>query len=337
MMIEDLIQWAKTADDQQFVDSAQIKLLEELFTALTTIKGEVSQTLYDKLLHNKNRLVALSLLRQSIHERCAFEGIVNGTKAFVSPTLQQWFDNGIMLMQGKAPFEGCICCYQDGELKFAITAREVISGEMLGPQDFRFVGIQQLDESTHSKRKNFSLDNLRGGIEALELLIQNRVDDESAYQQILESHSWMLGAQYSRIEPHKKFDDRNIPDFTGVRTRDGFRDIIEIKHPFVTCFRQDGDFSSEFNQAWNQGERYLAFARKESDYLRRQKSLDFENPNCWLLMGLELTPHQRQRLIEKGSMNPAIQFATYRDVLTMAKGTFDLISVVVQNSRERPQ
>lgn len=147
----------------------------------------------------------------------------------------------------------------------------------------------------------------------------------------------MLGAQYSRIEPHKKFDDRNIPDFTAVRTRDDFRDIIEIKHPFAACFKQDGDFSSEFNQARNQAERYLAFARKESDYLRRQKSLDFENPSCWLLMGLDLTPPQRQRLTEKNSMNPAIQFATYRDVLTMAKGTFNLISQVVQNSREQWQ
>ena len=60
-------------------------------------------------------------------------------------------------------------------------------------------------------------------------------------------------------DSHISLNDENIPDFTGVRYRDGSRDIIEIKQPFIPIFRGDNLFRSEFNQSWDQVERYLDF------------------------------------------------------------------------------
>ena len=75
-------------------------------------------------------------------------------------------------------------------------------------------------------------------------------------------------------------NDKNIPDFTGVRIHDSYRDIIEVKPPFTKMFRNDGNLNSDFNDAWNQAERYLDFARTERDYLQR-KGLRFDNPRCF--------------------------------------------------------
>jgi hypothetical protein len=132
-----------------------------------------------------------------------------------------------------------------------------------------------LDLSPPYNRVTLALmSSARLAIDELEELLRSRVSDESRYQSFFTHYPWVLGLQYSLIEAHKKFNDENIPDFTGMRARDQMRDILEIKQPFLSLQRSDGSLSAEFFHAWSQAERYLDFARTEADYLRRQKGLN---------------------------------------------------------------
>lgn len=154
-------------------------------------------------------------------------------------------------------------------------------------------------------------------------LLDTREEDESAYQSWFERYPWAFGAMYSRIESHRFFNESNIPDFTAVRVKDSARDILEIKQPFVKLFRADGEFSAEFNAAWNQAERYVAFARQEHDYLRR-KGLVFDNPSCHLILGYALSSSEMASIRRKESMNPWVTVLTYDDVCRLVETTINL-------------
>lgn len=163
----------------------------------------------------------------------------------------------------------------------------------------------------------------------LDALLYSQTDDESAYQRFLELNPWVFGLQFSSIEAHKHFNDENIPDFTGVRSRDGARDIFEIKQPFLSLQRVDGSLNSDFHEAWTQAERYLDFARIEAEYLDRQKGLRFENPYCYLIIGYKPDNRLRHEISRKNRMNPSIIIITYDQVLKMAQETIRLVYTVL--------
>ncbi len=171
----------------------------------------------------------------------------------------------------------------------------------------------------------------------LEGMIEQGVDSEAEYQTFFEANPWIFGAQYTVIQPHHALDDKNIPDFTGVRLKDGARDIIEIKQPFLQLFRADQEFRAEFSQSWEQVEKYLDFARRESGYLHREKGLRFENPQCLLVAGIDLDNAQRQELQRKERMNPAITILTYNDVLALATGTVKFFTNLADIGKQASQ
>ena len=171
------------------------------------------------------------------------------------------------------------------------------------------------------------VDAMRGALIELEMLLENKVEDESRYQEFLEKNPWILGGQHKQIERHTNLDDENIPDFTAVRHHDGFRDIIELKQPFLGLFKKDDGFSAAFNDAWGQAERYLVFTRRNRNYLSSQKNLSFENPRCLLVAGFNLTPEQLRLIRDKESLNPAITLLTYESVLTIGKAVVELAVV----------
>ncbi|MEA2075679.1 MAG: DUF4263 domain-containing protein [Euryarchaeota archaeon] len=281
-------------------------------------------SIYDYLLQNKHRAMLVASLRHAITQNYSIKGTVEGKPVFVSPEYHQWFQDGVMFLQGKKPFEGLMGLYQDGEVKFAIAARDAREGEQLGPEDFIFISIEEAKERFRSIKPE-SLNSLDAAVISLEDLLKNQSKDESEYQSLLKENPWMLGAEYEVIQSHRALDGNNIPDFTGVRVRDKYRDIIEIKHPFLTLFREsDGEFASDFNTAWNQAERYINFALTESDYLRR-KGLMFENPKCYLLIGYALTNEQRSKIFVKERNNPLIRVLTYDDFLVYAKATIQFV------------
>lgn len=173
------------------------------------------------------------------------------------------------------------------------------------------------DCSDKNPAKNPNL--ISEGIQELERLIIEKEEVESKYQNLFVKYPFLLGGVFTSVQPHKKFDDENIPDFTAVRSRDDFLDIIEIKQPFLQLVSEKGVLLSAFNNAWNQAERYLDFARMESDYLRRQKNLIFENPYCYIISGYQPCKTLRKEISRKQRLNPGIIFLTYDEILKTAK------------------
>ena len=170
------------------------------------------------------------------------------------------------------------------------------------------------------------VDTMRAAIARLNELLDQECQVESEYQGLLEQNPWMLGASYSAFVRHKKMDDRNIPDFTALRAYDQCHDIVELKQPFLSLFREDGNFTAEFNESWNQAERYLDFCHRERAYLLDQKDLRFENPRCVLLMGNNPSTSQMRSLRTKQAMNPLIVVLTYDQVLDQARHIFELVA-----------
>lgn len=318
----EIIQEVSDAEAAKILGDGVLDLL--LRSILKQKKDFPEISIYDYLLQNKHRATLVALLRHAIMHNYSIKGTVEGKPVFVSPDFHQWFKDGVMFLQGEKRFEGLIGLYQDGEVKFAIAARDAREGEQLGPDDFIFISIEEMEER-FKRIPPKSFGSLDAAVKQLESLLENENNDESKYQSLLEENPWMLGAEYEAIHSHRALDDKNIPDFTGVRVHDKYRDIIEIKPPFLTLFRNsDGEFNSNFNEAWNQAERYISFTLTESDYLRR-KGLMFENPKCYLLIGYKLTDDQRKKIVVKERMNPSIRVRTYEDFLTYAKATIQFV------------
>ena len=115
---------------------------------------------------------------------------------------------------------------------------------------------------------------------------------------------------------------------------DDIRDIFEIKPPFTKMFRDKGGFMADFNDAWNQAERYLDFARTERDYLGR-KGLLFDNPESYLMLGLELSKEQIKQIRTKERVNSAIRLITYDNLLTFVEKTITFIQDVYNPNQSK--
>ncbi|ABE51549.1 Shedu anti-phage system protein SduA domain-containing protein [Methanococcoides burtonii] len=165
-------------------------------------------------------------------------------------------------------------------------------------------------------------------------MLEDGEETEHRYQEWIEKYPWILGLQYSLVQRHTQFDNENIPDFTAVRVHDNSRDIFEIKQPFLNLFRKNGVFSSEFNDSWNQIERYLDFARENKDYLRRSKGLNIENPKCYLLIGYNLTHEERDKIRRKEKLNSSIIILTYNDLIQFAENTVGFLKSRLETNDE---
>ena len=177
---------------------------------------------------------------------------------------------------------------------------------------------------------------MQQAITDLHILLRDRCTEETRYQELLEQYPWFLGGQHTLIERHTSLDDRNIPDFTGVRAHDGARDLFEIKPPFLQCFRKDGEFSIKFHEAWGQAERYLTFVRNNKEYLRSEKGLVFNNPRCFLLVGSQLSDAQLRKFQEREAHNPSISVLTYEQVLRLGRSLLALVERAAEAEAMEP-
>lgn len=277
-------------------------------------------------LANKNRSTLLAGVRHVITLNYSISVHKDGKTGFVSPLNFQWFDDGVILQEGTEPFAGLIVLYRDGNLSYAVAARDIGPGEKMGHEDFEFISMEDA-VIQFSKFTPTTIARLDEPIQEFTSLIDNNNNNEAEYQEFLEKNPWVLGAQYSMIQRHTNLDDSNIPDFTGVRVHDNYRDIFELKPPFMKLFRKNGNFTSDFNDAWNQAERYLNFARENSDYLNK-KGMRFDNPKCYLVLGLNLSKEKIREIRRKEKMNPAIQLITYNDLLAFIKSTVKLVRML---------
>jgi hypothetical protein len=307
-------------------------LLDRFLMGISPLfRTEEYTSVYEYLLRHKQGIATLASIRNAITQSYSIEGNINGCPVYVSPLDVQWYEDGVMFLQGEEKFAGLAGLYQDGRVKFAVCARDVKKGRNLEPSDFLFidaeVAAKQLTATSQLEQAQ-----LQQAVIELTQLLKKQEEQESKYQYFLKKYPWSFGAQYGSVHSHQEFNDENIPDFSGVRIRDGARDIIEIKNPFLKLFRADGEFTSDFYHAWNQVERYLDFARREPDYLRRQKGLRFENPHCYLIAGYCLSEKQIDKLHVKERMNPAITILTYDDLLTLIDGTVKFVEKLSSSS-----
>jgi len=286
------------------------------------------------LLANKARASLLAFVRHAITQNYSFKGGEKGKEGFVSPHHVQWFDDGVMFTEGREPFTGLIGLYRNKELRYAMAARDARGGEELGKEDFQFATIDELKTALKAVPAE-EIGDLERPLRELTQLLTAGQRDESKYQELIQKYPWILGAHYHSVQDLRKLDDGNIPDFTGVRVRDNYRDIIEIKSPFMPILRRDGEFASEFNSAWNQAERYLNFVRQEKDYLRR-KGLNFQLPRCYLIVGFRLSDQALMKMTTKQSMNPAIEIWTYDHLIWLAERTVKFVKDLLRADGGRP-
>ncbi|MCD4687366.1 MAG: DUF4263 domain-containing protein [Anaerolineae bacterium] len=277
------------------------------------------------ILANRMRASYIAVLQRHITHAYSFRITRGGETYFASPSHIQWFDDGVMLLDaGNKPFSGLLALFRQGKLSYPIAKRDTKPGEAIGRDDFEFLELQEF-ERYRAESLPKRPEELDQPVMALRALINEGDNDEGKYQKLLSDYPWVLGAQYKVIQRHEKLDDRNIPDFTGVRVHDKCRDIFEIKPPFMNIFRQNGKFTSAFNDAWDQAERYWDFANRNRDYLFREKGLRFENPKCILILGSGLSSEDVEKLRRKERSNPAIEVRTYDDLLKFMTNTVVLL------------
>jgi len=312
--------------DREAVEMLGSGAIENLLRSILNLKDhEISPNLQEFFLANKRNGTLIALLRHVIYKNYAIKGVIEESlNGYVSPQYLQWFDDGMIILQREKVLDGFLGRHRKNKgLSYAILARDAKAGEELGPEYFELVDPDRFQESLSQLPKK-QLSNLQEPIEKLKSLLSSQNDDESKYQELLMQYPWVLGITYKFIQRHTQLDDRNIPDFTGIRVHDECRDIIEIKPPFTKMFRENGNFSNEFNEAWNQAERYLDFARQDKDYLVR-KGFKFDNPKCTLILGYDLTANDLAKVRTKERLNPAISLRTYNDLLVFTKATVSFL------------
>lgn len=202
--------------------------------------------------------------------------------------------------------------YDFGPLHKDKEPRSFLIDQVLAKQALLLLGMESLvydSEEIRAGEDKFT--RMSNGFKQLNQYLESNCTEESKYQELFHEHPWMFGGQYKSIDRHTNLDNKNIPDFTAVRSHDNFRDIIEIKQPFLSCFKRNDKFSSSFNDAWNQSERYLSFVDRQRTYLRDEKGLSFENPKCILIVGNDLTPNQLKMIREKESLTKSVIVYTY--------------------------
>lgn len=217
--------------------------------------------------------------------------------------------------------------YDFGPLQADAVHRDFPIDQVLAKQALLLLGMESLVyDPGEIKAGEDKFTRMSNGFKKLNQYLESKCTEESKFQELFHEHPWMFGGQYKTIDRHTNLDDENIPDFTAVRCHDNFRDIIEIKQPFLTCFKQKDNFSSSFNDAWNQAERYLGFVNRQRNYLKDEKGLSFENPKCILIIGNNLTQKQLKMIREKESITKSVVVYTYDHIQRTACHILNLVA-----------
>jgi len=276
----------------------------------------------ETVIANKHRLQVMAAIRHVVTRNATLTTTIGSRRICISPYHLQWRDDGFIYTEGEEPFTGLVELYRpsDDTQWAAISRRDLAPGSEFDPQDVMDFILLEDFKKRPSPVVPSSEEDLEIPLHELQGLLDSSSNEESAYQTLLARHPWVLGLEYEKIVRHDHLDDKNIPDFMGVRARDSNRDVLEIKPPFMKLTRSDGEWSPEFLRAWDQAERYLHFCRTQRAYLH-DKGLNFENPICSLVIGYNLDEGIRSRLRAKESMNAALRVLTYEDLLAYIRNT----------------
>ena len=332
-LVKQLSEICRDISDEELFELFNGGSIDELLNSILNPQTVTNfKTIGDFFLANKKRAALIASLRNAIQRYYSIKSEVDGKIGYVSPSNFQWFEDGVIVLEGLQPFEGSMCLYKSDGISYAVVNRDAKKDEVLGVDDFDFIDIEKFKES-FKKTKQLSKTELQRPIDELKELLTNEERNEAKYQELFIRYPWILGLQYTQLQRHTNLDDENIPDFTGIRVSDSCRDIFEMKPPTMKVFLSDGNFSAEFNNAWNQAERYLNFAREDKDYLNRKK-LRFENPKCYLVCGYNLPDDLKQKIRIKEKLNPSIQLLTYNDILAFMENTISFIKLMTEQDNQ---
>lgn len=290
-------------------------------------------TYADFFLANKMRAAFIAAIRRAITQNYAYRGKSKlGATAYVSPLDVQFFEDGVMLLEGKDPFSGLVALYRDGRLTYAVAARDMRPRQqMMTPESLEFMDIEDA-RKLQRKIPLTEIDSLDEPIQSLKKLLDSQIKDSAKYRELFERYPWVLGARYAAIQDLAGQGEKRMPRLTGVRVHDGERDILEVGSPFMKIVSSKNELSSEFNRAWNRSEALLRFVREEKEYLQRL-GFRFGDPACYLVVGYGLTEEQRDLVRTKTRMNPSIQVLTYNDLLVWMSSTTELVRTLAKEGK----
>jgi hypothetical protein len=330
MSIRDFIDATKHLSKQDFEELFRSsELQKELQEAMLEFPGG---NIYDWMTEHKLPWVFWSFIHRIISNRMSIKVKLNtGHEAYISPTPDQLIKDGITFIQGPKRMEGFLCGYKGGKVSVAHTKRDVLQGENLTSGDFDFI---ELDENGRLPAEIEQVYSFKDAEDGLLSIIRTDPENEAAFQEYFIRFPWVFGLQYKLVQSHKKFDDANIPDFSAVIARNGFRDIIEIKPPGLKMFGKNNKPLTAFHNALSQCERYIDFADANHEYLRREKGLLFDAPIAVLIAGWELSLESRSELRRKERLIPRIRIHTYDDILSSIKSMKTVIDQLSGNSQQ---
>jgi hypothetical protein len=170
----------------------EVHIREFVESILDTSKSAIFPSIAEFYLANKFRGATIARLRLDISQTAAIVGKKDDKTAFVSPHAFQWFDDGVMLLEGPNPFEGFIMLYRGGELKCGIAARSIPAGKEIEPSDLEFVGLEQANKQLKDNKVP-PIERLDAPAIELEKLLNANESNEKKYQELFERFPWSLG------------------------------------------------------------------------------------------------------------------------------------------------
>jgi hypothetical protein len=329
MSIRAFIDAIKSLAEEGYVELFESpELQKELQEAALVFPGG---DVYEWMQENKNSWTFWAFIHRVINNRMSIKVNLNtGHEAFISPTADQIFEDGVTFLQGPKRMEGLICGYKDGKISVAHARRDIAEGTEFSGEDLEFV---ELDEDGQLAGKTEQTYSFEEAGRCLDALIKTERNNESAFQDYFTRFPWVFGLQYKKVQSHQKFDDENIPDFSAVSARTSLRDIIEIKPPGLRLFGKGNSLLAAFHSSVTQCERYIDFADANRDYLRREKGLLFDRPIAILVAGYDLPEKCLIELRRKERLNPRLRVYTYNDIRASIKSMQNVIQQLSESSK----
>jgi hypothetical protein len=110
---------------EQLPDAALPRVLNDstlgrLFESMAARSDAEKGTAYEYLMAHKEGLRLLAATHQGLSTSLPVKIGAEGKTLFLTPDANQWFDDGVMFLQGAKPWEGLLGLFRNGEVRYGI-------------------------------------------------------------------------------------------------------------------------------------------------------------------------------------------------------------------------
>ncbi len=149
---------------------------------------------------------------------------------------------------------------------------------------------------------------------------EKQIIPESELQDVLYTHSWLLGTEYISAEPQKMRGAHSKFDFYLERFNKT-KDIVEIKLISDSIINKDGSISAKVIQAVDQLIEYLesSVAAAHSSVISKEEGINELRPRGTVIIGKDQDEKAIEKLHKWSHQLSHIEIMTYYDVLERAK------------------